>query len=89
MTETTSFFGLRDKKDALHGLSHLDFGHSILSFDIAQDGELVESFRVSDFVLRIYDIKAETPEVPLRIASTKAMYFGEGLQSLFRLSFRW
>jgi hypothetical protein len=66
MTETTVPMLVMDRKDALHGFGYLDFGHSILSFDSAQDGELVEPpfdsaqggelvepFRVSDFVLRI------------------------------------
>ena len=39
---------LMERKDKPHGLGHLDFGHSIL-------------FRVSYFVLRICDIKAELP----------------------------
>ena len=39
---------LMERKDKPHGLGHLDFGHSIL-------------FRVSDFVLRICNIKAERP----------------------------
>jgi hypothetical protein len=30
-----------------------EFGNSILPFDWAQCGELVEPFRISDFVLRI------------------------------------
>ncbi len=60
MTETTSFFGFRVKENVVEGLDHLDFGHSVLPFDSAQGGEPVEPFRVSDFVLRIYDIKAET-----------------------------
>ena len=33
---------------------HLDFGHLILSFDSAQDGEPVEPFRISDFEIRIF-----------------------------------
>jgi hypothetical protein len=37
-----------------HSLGHLDFDHSILPFDFVQGGELVEPFRVSDFVLRIW-----------------------------------
>ena len=60
---------LMDRKDAPHGLGHLDFGHSILPFDLAQGGEPVEPFRVSDFVLRICDIKAETPHAPLGVLS--------------------
>jgi hypothetical protein len=31
-----------------------NFGHFILPFDLAQGGELVEPFRISDFVFRIY-----------------------------------
>jgi hypothetical protein len=57
---------LMERKGALHGFGHLGFGHSILPFDAAQGGELVEPFRVSDFVLRIFNIKAETPFVLLR-----------------------
>jgi hypothetical protein len=57
---------LPDREYAPHGLGHLDFGHSILPFDFAQGGELVEPFRVSDFVLRIYGIKEGTPYAPLR-----------------------
>jgi hypothetical protein len=34
-------------------LGNLNFGHFILPFDLAQGGELVEPFRISDFVLRI------------------------------------
>jgi hypothetical protein len=32
---------------------HLDFGNSNLPFDLAQGGELVEPFRISDFLFRI------------------------------------
>ena len=56
---------LMDRKDAPHGLGHLDFGHSILPFDLAQGGEPVEPFRVSDFVVCICDINEETPYAPL------------------------
>jgi hypothetical protein len=38
------------------GLEHWDFGPLILSFDFAQDGELVEPFRISYFVLRICEL---------------------------------
>jgi hypothetical protein len=39
---------------AYYSFGHLDFGHLILSFDVAQDGEPVEPFRVSDFGIRIF-----------------------------------
>ena len=32
----------------------MSFGNLILSFDFAQDGEHVEPFRISNFVLRIF-----------------------------------
>ena len=35
-------------------LGHLDLGHSILPFDVAQGGELVEPFRISDFEFRFF-----------------------------------
>jgi len=35
-------------------LDHSDFGHLILPFGVAQGGELVEPFRISSFVLRIW-----------------------------------
>jgi hypothetical protein len=42
-----------DRKAVPSSLDHLDFGHSILPFDLAQGGEPAEPFRISDFVLRI------------------------------------
>jgi len=56
--------------------NHLDFGHSILSFDWAQDGELVEPFRVSDFVLRIYGFSRDSPYAPLWGACSKLRPWG-------------
>jgi len=35
-------------------LGYLSIWILLLSFDMAQDGELVEPFRISDFVLRIF-----------------------------------
>jgi len=32
---------------------HLNLEHSVLPFDLAQGGELVEPFRILNFVLRI------------------------------------
>ncbi len=67
MTETGSRSGPLRMGGAQTGFGHLDFGPSILPFDLAQGGEsfdsaqdrelverLVEPFRVSNFVLRIY-----------------------------------
>ena len=42
-----------DRKTPPHGVAYLDFDHWILPFDSAQGAELVEPFRVSDFVLGI------------------------------------
>jgi hypothetical protein len=36
---------------ALHPFGHLNLDHWILPFDMAQGGELVEPFRISDFQL--------------------------------------
>ncbi len=45
---------LKKKSSDSYRFGHLDFGHLDLSFDLAQDGEPVEPFRISNFVLRIY-----------------------------------
>ena len=69
MTETTLPMVLVVLKDALNGLSHLDFGHSIL-------------FRVSDFVLRIYYIKAETPYASLYGVPPERPVLGAGIRDM-------
>jgi len=51
----------------------LDFGPSILSFDVAQDGELVELFRVFNFVLRIYRSKGTS------VLWAHVLSYGKGL----------
>jgi hypothetical protein len=79
MTETAYPMLLIDRAGPLHSFGHLNFGHSILPFDFAQDGELVEPpfdsaqggelvepFRVSDFVFRICEIKAGVSYAPIR-----------------------
>ena len=77
MTETGSRSGPLRMSGAQTGFGHLDFGPSILPFDLAQGGEsfdsaqdrelverLVEPFRVSNFVLRIYRAKVERFQQP-------------------------
>jgi hypothetical protein len=44
MTKTKGSF-----RGELQGFEHWNFGHLILSFDFAQDGEPVAPFRISDF----------------------------------------
>ncbi len=84
MTETGSRSGPLRMSGAETGFGHLDFGPSILPFDLAQGGEsfdcaqdrelverVVEPFRVSYFELRIYRVEGKSIQQPYEVLSQR------------------
>ena len=65
-------------------LGHLDFGHLILPFDVAQGGELVEPFRISDFDIRDFMFYKGCPQHPYGVMPERNVLYPWALLGFFR-----